>query len=218
MARQGLVARPKRRSRCLTRQDKAAKPVPDLVKRDFSAGAINEKWCGDLTELPTEEGKLYLSSVLGLASRRIAGFAIREHHDATLATTSLDMAVAVRGGDVKGVIFHSDKGPEFTARLFSQACKDIDATQSMGRVGPCSDNAAIENWHSTLEFECFSRQHFATKAEARRVVARFIDGTTESASTPPARCSHLSTTRRPWQQMPMQLEESPIPTGPCGRT
>ena len=94
MARQGLVARPKRRFRSLTRQDKAAKPVPDLLKRDFTAVALDEKWCGDLTELPTDEGKLYLSSVLDLASRRIAGFSIGEHHDARLARSSLLMAAA----------------------------------------------------------------------------------------------------------------------------
>jgi putative transposase len=175
MAAQGLVARPKRRYRGLTRPDKAAKPLPDLVKRDFSAKALNQKWCGDLTELPTEEGKLYLASVLDLASRRIAGFAIGEHHDAELAVASLDMAAAVRGGDVKGVIFHTDKGSEFTASLFALACRDLGVTQSMGRVGSCFDNAAIESWHSTLEFECLRRHRFATKAEARREVARFID-------------------------------------------
>jgi transposase InsO family protein len=110
MARQGLVARPKRRSRSLTRQDKSAKGFPDLVKRDFSTRAINEKWCGDLTEVPTDEGKLYLAAVLDLASRRVPGFSMGEHHGAELAKASLLMAAAVRGGDVKGVIFHSDKG------------------------------------------------------------------------------------------------------------
>ena len=90
MARQGLVARPtRRRRRCLTRPDKAAPPVPDLVKRDFTAPAINLKWCGDLTEVPTDEGKLYLATVEDLASRRIVGFALSEHHDAELATAAL---------------------------------------------------------------------------------------------------------------------------------
>jgi transposase InsO family protein len=175
MAAQGLVARPKRRYRCLTRPDKAAQPLPDLVKRDFSAGAINEKWCGDLTEIPTDEGKLYLASVLDMASRRIPGFALGEHHDAELAAGSLKMAGAIRGGDVKGVIFHSDKGSEYTASLFAQACEALGVTQSMGRVGSCFDNAVSESWHSTLEFELLSRQHFATKAEARREVAAYID-------------------------------------------
>jgi putative transposase len=175
MARQGLVARPKKRFRSLTRPDKAAQPLPDLVKRDFSAEAPDERWCGDLTEIPTEEGKLYLASVLDLAARRIPGFAIDEHHDAELAIGALKMAAAVRGGDVAGVIFHSDKGSEFTASDFEAACTRLGVTQSMGRVGSCFDNAAIESWHSTLEFELLSRQRFKTKAEARREVARYID-------------------------------------------
>ena len=123
MARQGLVARPlPRRRRCLTRPDKAAPPVPDLVKRDFTAPAINTKWCGDLTEIPTGEGKLYLATVEDLASRRIIGFGLSEHHDAELATAAIKMAVAVRGGDVAGAIFHTDRGSEYNADLFAAAC------------------------------------------------------------------------------------------------
>ena len=126
MARQGLVARPTRTRRgWLTRPDKAAPPVPDLVKRDFTAPAINHKWCGDLTEVPTDEGKLYLATVEDLASRRIVGFGLSEHHDAELATGALKMAVAVRGGDVAGTIFHSDRGSEYTANLFETACTTL---------------------------------------------------------------------------------------------
>ncbi|MCA1693158.1 MAG: IS3 family transposase [Actinobacteria bacterium] len=175
MARQGLVARPKRRRRSLTRPDKAAPPAPDLVGREFSAPAINEKWCGDLTEIPTEEGKLYLAAVEDLASRRLAGFAIDEHHDTRLAAGALKMAAAVRGGDVRGVIFHSDRGSEYTADVFGAACRALGVTQSMGRVGSALDNAAAESFFSTLEFECLRKRRFTTKAEARRAVASYID-------------------------------------------
>jgi putative transposase len=78
MARQGLVARPKKRFRCLTRPDKRAVPFPDQVRRDFSASAPNVKWCGDMTEMPTLEGKLYSADVEDLFSRRIVGFAVSE--------------------------------------------------------------------------------------------------------------------------------------------
>ena len=139
MARQGLVGRPtRRRFRCLTRPDKAAPPAPDLVKRDFTAPAINVKWCGDLTEVPTDEGKLYLAHVEDLASRRIPGFALSEHHDAALAVAALQMAAAVRGGDVTGVIFHSDRGSEYSAELFETACARLGVRQSMGGSGPVS--------------------------------------------------------------------------------
>lgn len=175
MRRQGLVARPKRRFRSLTRADRAAAAAPDLLGRNFSAEAVNQKWCGDLTEIPTEEGKLYLASVEDLASRRLVGFALDDHHDAALADGALKMAAAVRGGDVRGVVFHSDRGSEYTAGRFRAACSALGVTQSMGRVGSALDNAAAESFFSTLEFECLRKHRFATKAEARRAVAAYID-------------------------------------------
>lgn len=175
MARQGLVARPKKRFRCLTRPDKRAVPFPDLIKRDFSAPAPNVKWCGDMTEIPTAEGKLYLADVEDLFSRRIVGFAIGEHADAELAKAAIQTAVALRGGAVAGVIFHSDRGSTYTADLFTEACGHHKIRQSMGRTGSCLDNAAAESFFSTLEHELLSRTKFRTKEEARRRVAAWID-------------------------------------------
>jgi transposase InsO family protein len=176
MARQGLVGRsPKRKRRSLTRPDKAADPIPDLVRRDFSTGPVDQRWCGDLTEIPTVEGKLYLAIVLDLGSRRLPGFAMSEHHDSVVARAALCMAAAVRGGDVTGVIFHSDKGGEYVGDLFAKACDGLGVTQSMGRVGSALDNAPSESWNSTLEHELLSRHTFETKDQARRAVARFID-------------------------------------------
>jgi len=176
MARQGLQGRsPKRKRRCLTRPDKAAEPIPDLVCRDFSTGPVDQRWCGDLTEIPTDEGKLYLATVLDLGSRRLPGFAMSEHHDSALARAALCMAAAVRGGDVTGVIFHTDKGGEYIGDLFARACGSMGVSQSMGRVGSALDNAAAESFNSTLEHELLSRKQFETKDQARREVARFID-------------------------------------------
>jgi putative transposase len=177
MARQGLMARPSpRRRHWLTRQAKGADPFPDLLGRDFSAEAINQRWSGDLTEIPTDEGKLYLAAVEDLASRRVLGFAMGEHHDATLSAAAIGMAVAVRGGEVGGVLFHTDRGSEYTARDFAKVCERFGITQSMSRVGSALDNAASESFFSTLEFECLRKHRFETKAEARRVVANWIDG------------------------------------------
>lgn len=176
MARQGLQGRsPKRKRRSLTRPDKAAAPIPDLVKRDYSTGPVDQRWCGDLTEIPTDEGKLYLAIVLDLGSRRLPGFAMSDHHDSAVARAALCMAAAVRGGEVDGVIFHSDKGGEYVGDLFAGACSSLGVSQSMGRVGSALDNAASESWNSTLEHELLSRHVFETKDQARRAVARFID-------------------------------------------
>lgn len=175
MREQGLVARPRRRRRAGTRQGKGRWRAPDLVNRAFGAEKINQKWYGDGTEVQTAQGKLHLASVLDMGSRRIIGFTLSEHHDAELAYGALAMAVAVRGGQVSGVIMHTDCGSEYTAGLFRAACARLGIRQSMGRPGSALDNTVIESWHSTLEFELRSRENFATKAQARTQVAAWID-------------------------------------------
>jgi len=175
MAEMGLAARPKRRRKGTTRPGKGRWRAPDLVKRDFPATGINQKWYGDGTGIDTDEGKLYLDSVLDVGSRRVLGFALGEHQDAELAYGALAMAVAVRGGQVPGVIMHTDQGSEYTADAFRAACQRLSISQSMGRPGSALDNAVIESWHSTLEFELRRIEHFATKAAARAGVASWIE-------------------------------------------
>jgi putative transposase len=177
MAERHLRARLKRRRHHTTRPGRGRWRAPDLIGRDFAATTINQKWYGDGTEVTTEEGKLYLDSVLDMRSRRIVGFAMSKHHDTECAYGALAMAVAVRGGSeaVAGVILHTDQGSEYTAHRFRTACERIGIQQSMGRAGSALDNAVIESWHSTLEFELRSLHHFATRAEARTAVATWID-------------------------------------------
>jgi transposase InsO family protein len=175
MGEQGLAARRKKKRKSSTRPGKGRWRAPDLVKRDFPAAQINRKWCGDGTEIATGQGKLYLASVLDMASRRVPGFALGEHHDAQLAYGALMMAVAVRGGQAPGVTFHTDQGSEYTARLVRAACERLGIAQSTGRPGSALDNAVIESWHCTLEFELRPVEHFATKAAARAKVAAWIE-------------------------------------------
>ena len=175
MAEMGLAARPKRRRTGTTRPGKGRWKAPDLVKRDFPAEQVNVKWYGDGTDIDTDEGKLYLDSVLDAGSRRVLGFALGEHHDADLAYGALVMAVAVRGGQVPGVIFHTDQGSEYTAAVFRAACERLGVCQSMGRPGSALDNAVIESWHSTLEFELRRIEHYATRAAARAGVAAWME-------------------------------------------
>ena len=112
MREQRLAARRKKKRKGMTRPGKGRWRAPDLVKRDSPATQINTKWYGDGTEIPAGEGKLYLASVLDMGSRRILEFALGEHHDAQLAYGALAMAVAMRGGQVPGVIMHTDRGSE----------------------------------------------------------------------------------------------------------
>jgi putative transposase len=176
MRRQGLFARPGRRGRRgTTRRGKARWRAEDLVGRKFPASGINRRWYGDGTEIKTGEGKLYLDSVLDMASRRILGHALGEHHDAALATAALLMAAAVRGGQVAGVIFHTDQGSEYTAAECRAACVRLGIRQSMGRPGSAPATAGSGSWHSTLEWELRSRETFATRSEARAAVAAWIE-------------------------------------------
>lgn len=176
MRQLGLAAR-RRRRRSTTRQGRGRWRAPDLIGRHFGTDRLNHKWYGDGTEIPTDEGKLFLDSVLDMCSRRVVGFAIGEHHDADLATAALRMAVAVRGGKdtIAGVIMHTDQGSEYTAKNFRTACARMGLTQSMGRVGSALDNAVIESWHSTVEFELRQLEQFTTKAHARARIAAWIE-------------------------------------------
>src|SRR5262249_19290038 len=177
MREQRLAARPKKRRKHTTRAGKGRWRAPDLVGREFPATKVNQKWYGDGTEIATDEGKLHLASVLDMGSRRLVGFALSEHHDAELTYAALAMAVAIRGGKqaIAGVVFHTDQGSEYTARSFRLACDRLGIRQSMGRVGSALDNAVIESWHSTLEFELRGLERFATKAAGRVRVAAWID-------------------------------------------
>ena len=129
MARQSLQGRPPRpRRRGLTRPDKAAAVVGDLLRRDFTAEGPDQKWVGDFKQMNTDEGPVYLATVEDLFSRRMLGFAQSDRHPtAELATDAINMAAAVRGGDVAGVIFHTDKGSQ-GGFAFAAACRRLGVT------------------------------------------------------------------------------------------
>ena len=163
MREQHLAARRNRRRRSTTRPGKGRWRAPDLVGRDFPASKINQKLVLRRDGNTYCEGKLHLASVLDMGSRRVLGFALSEHHDSQLGYGTLAMAMAVRGGQVPGVILHTDQGSEYTAKAFRQACQRLCISQSMGRPRSALDNAVIGAWHSTVEFEVRRVEHFVTQ-------------------------------------------------------
>jgi putative transposase len=172
MRRQGLVARKVKHRRGTTKQDRSAPTFPDLLNRDFTATAPNLKWCGDITEIPTAAGKLYLATVIDLYSRRLLAAATSLRCDAELCADAIKIAAAVRGGQsmINNVVFHTDRGSTYTARSFIRVCSDLGVRQSMGRVGSCFDNAAAEAFFSSLEWEVLSRHQLRNPDHARAVV------------------------------------------------
>ena len=156
--------------------DRSAKAASDRVGRDFNPTAPNVTWCGDITYLRTGEGWLYLATVIDLFSRRVIGWSLAEHMRTTLVADALNTAVATRGGTVDSVIFHSDRGCQYTAAEFGELCERLGVVQSMGATGVCWDNAAAESFFGSLKRELAHRQRWATRAEARRAVIRWIEG------------------------------------------
>jgi putative transposase len=175
MATHGIVGYRPRRRRSLTKPDVAIPPAPDLLGRLFDPDRPDVAWCGDITYIPTDEGWLYLASVLDLASRHLLGWSMGAHHDAGLVTDALEAAVATRGGDqMPGTIFHTDRGAEYTSTACIDACTRLELRRSMGRTGSCLDNAVAESWFASLKVELVDRQHYRTRAEARASIFAWI--------------------------------------------
>lgn len=165
-----------RRKMRTTIVDRGATAAEDLVGRDFNPQAPDVVWCGDITYLRTSEGWLFLATVIDLYSRRVIGWSVASHMRTELVADALKMAVATRGGDVTGVIFHSDRGSQYTSDEFGQLCDRFGIVQSMGATGVCWDNAAAESFFGTLKREMANRRRWGTRAEARRDLIRWIEG------------------------------------------
>lgn len=156
--------------------DRGATAANDRVKRDFNPTAPDTIWCGDITYLRTGEGWLFLATVIDLYSRRVIGWSIADHMRTELVANALDAAVATRGGHVAGVVFHTDRGSQYTSADFGELCDDHGVVQSMGATGVCWDNAAAESFFGTLKREHANRRRWVTRADARRDLMRWIEG------------------------------------------
>jgi putative transposase len=175
MRANGIVGYRPRRRRSLTQPDATTPPAPDLLGRLFDPDHLDVAWCGDVTYVPTDEGWLYLASVIDLASRRLLGYAMGDHHDAALVAGALELAVATRGQRrMAGTIFHTDRGSEYTAAATVATCERLGLTRSMSRTGSCLDNAAAEAWFASLKVELVDRTRYRTRAEARAAIFAWI--------------------------------------------
>ncbi len=170
-----LRARKKRKRRSLTKPDPTAPVFENLLQRRFATSAPDVAWVGDLTEIVTWEGKLYLATVIDLYSRRLIGWAIAEHCKASVVCDALKMAIATRRGHMAGVIFHSDRGSQYTARTFRRLCTKWGIRQSMSRTGSCLDNAVAESFFATFKTELVYRTSLPTRRHARHLCNAWFD-------------------------------------------
>lgn len=153
-----------------------ADALPDRLNRDFVKPAPDLGWCGDITYIRTGEGWLYLSTVLDLGSRRLLGYSMADNMRTKLIQDALKAAVKTRGvAKMHGVIFHSDRGSQYTSADFKETCNTLGVERSVGRTGVCWDNAVAESFFATLKKELVHRTTFATRAEARRAIFNWIE-------------------------------------------
>jgi transposase InsO family protein len=175
MRQAGLQGRAARRWKKTTIADPAAAARADAIRRDFTADAskLNARWCGDIMYVPTWEGWLFLATVIDIASRRVVGFALADHLRTELISDALANAVAARDPE-PGVIFHSDRGCQYTSAEFAGLAGDYQVTLSVGRTGQCWDNALAESFFSSTKGELLDLQAWPTRAGARRAIVEYI--------------------------------------------
>jgi transposase InsO family protein len=178
MQANGIFGRARRRFKRTTIADPdALTTAVDLVKRSFGPGTveIDRLWCSDVSYVRTWEGWMYLATVIDVASRRVVGWAMADHMRAELVCDALQMALQRRRPD-PGLIFHSDRGSQYTSAQFIELLTPHGIRQSLSRPGQCWDNAVCESFLSTLKCELIHRHAWPTRARARSAIFRYIEG------------------------------------------
>jgi len=171
----GLQGVHRRKGFRTTRRDQSAAPAPDLLERDFGATEPDRKWVADITYVPTWSGFLFLAVAIDCFSRRVVGWAMRDHLRTDLVLEALEMALYTRR-PAAGLIHHSDRGCQYTSFAFGRRCRQAGVAPSMGSVGDAFDNALAESFFATLECELIDRRSFRNRTEARLAVFDFIEG------------------------------------------
>lgn len=150
--------------------------APNVLDRQFDVNGIqvvNRAWVADITYVPTHEGFLFLAVVLDLASRRVVGWAMQATLAAELALAALRMALTERRPE-PGLLHHSDRGGQYASTEYQDLLATHGVEASMSRRGNCWDNAVMESFFATLELELIARHRWATRAEARAAIFRYI--------------------------------------------
>ncbi|MFI5736371.1 IS3 family transposase [Kribbella sp. NPDC051587] len=160
--------------------DPSAAQRPDLISRDFAIdpdhpGQLDRRWCGDITYIQTWQGWLYLATVIDLASRRVVGWATADHLRTDLVAEALTDAVN-RRRPAPGVIFHSDRGCQYTSAQYANLARDLGVMLSVGRTGQCWDNAVAESFFATVKAELIHRHTWPTHKAVTSAIFGYIEG------------------------------------------
>lgn len=171
----GIQAKQCRRGRITTRRQDGDPVAPNLLDRQFQAIAPNRKWLADITHIPTQEGDLYLATVLDLYARKIVGWTLDTSLKSELVERALQMAFRQRR-PAASLLHHSDRGSQYTSQAYQQLLKSHRCQVSMSRVGNCYDNAPMESFFGTLKSELVHQRQYRSRAEAKRDIFVYIEG------------------------------------------
>jgi len=170
----GIQARTQRKFKATTNSRHNYPVAENILDRQFTASAPNQRWVADITYIDTAEGWLYLAVVLDLYSRAIVGWAMDRRMTRQLVADALVMALW-RRGKVKGLLLHSDRGSQYASNDYQRLLKSNDITCSMSRKGNCYDNAAMESFFGTLKQELVHHEHYATREQAKASIFEYIE-------------------------------------------
>ena len=171
----GLRALAKRKFKVTTDSEHNKPIYENILNRDFTTTAINQKWAGDITYIPTKEGWLYLAVVIDLHSRAVIGWAMDKRMKAGLVCDALTMALQRRHYP-KGVIVHSDRGSQYCSKQYRKLIRRYQLIGSMSRKGNCWDNAISESFFHTLKVELVHEQNYVTRLAAKQSLFQYIEG------------------------------------------
>lgn len=174
MREEGLLGKPRRRFVVTTHSEHNGNVAPNIVAQDFTVAEPNKVWAGDITYIPTAQGWLYLAVVLDLFSRRVVGWSMAAHTRTQLTLDALQMALS-RRQPAPGLLFHSDRGVQYTAEAYQQRLAEHGLRASMSRTGNCYDNAVVESFFRTLKVEGLDSKSLPSRQDAELAVFDYIE-------------------------------------------
>lgn len=174
MRYEGLRAKAARKFKATTDSDHSYDASPNLLGQNFTSSKPNEIWLSDLTYVSTGEGWLYLCVILDLCSKKIVGWSMSKRLKADLAINALKMAYNNRKPP-PGLIFHSDRGVQYSCKEFRRMLNGMGLIQSMSGKGNCYDNAPVESFFHTLKTEEIHWNYYATRESSKRCIFEYIE-------------------------------------------
>ena len=150
--------------------------APNLLQRQFTFTRPNQAWVGDITYIPTREGWLYLAAVIDAFSRKVVGWSMSERITEKVAIDAMEQAVGREGPPDDGsLVFHDDRGAQYTSRSFQRCLDSHGIVQSVSRPGTPLDNAVAESFFKTLKRELVKERSYGTRDEAKQDIFKYIE-------------------------------------------